>query len=278
MELEPGLAESNITFDHLSENIINAADERRVIELNAELTKLRGKLGFRPSPRGLALNSTRELSVGQLLYIVPQESKFLECTIDHIDERSLTVKLTAGQPPVGIKNGGEVWIHFNRPGDARYAGKCEILKSPSTETGLYITLKHCADLIRNQRRQDFRIDEFRTICLWVVDPALEDAEDPLEILKDRMPERGSLEDISGGGASIILHRNLPVNQGIYINLDPGETYGLPTARATVIRSIRRGRLDRWALSIRFEDLRPSERQKIIKHVFRREREQVQVTT
>ncbi len=273
-ELDTGLVESNVVFDNFAARVIQTVPRQEAGQVSADIAELRHKFGFRPPPRGFALNSTREIGVGQVVYIVLSQHHFLEGRVDRVDERFQVVRLSAGQPAQRIVNGSDVWIYFNRPGDARYSGVCRILKNDSDERGQRVTLSHCEKLQRDQRRQDFRVEENRTICLWVIDTYLQEADDPYKILADRLPERAMLEDLSAGGASVIFHREMPVHQGIYINLDPADTYGLPVVRGTIVRVHRRGRINRWALSVRFEDLRPSERQRIVRHVFRREREEL----
>jgi c-di-GMP-binding flagellar brake protein YcgR len=65
---------------------------------------------------------------------------------------------------------------------------------------------------------------------------------------------------------------LPVNQRLYLNLDPTRSYGLPLVKGSVVRTSRRSGLAAWGISVRFEDLRPSERQAIVRYVFLQERE------
>ncbi len=276
LEVDTSLIESNISFDQFAFRVLQSGDDDEQEKLNADLSALRNKLGFRPPPRGFALNSTRELPGGQLLYIAIAPNVFLEGRTVYVDETMLTVRLQAGRPSIRLRAGKEVSIHFSRTGDARYSGSCSILRTASNEEGQHIRLSHCNELRRDQRRRDFRVDDDRTICLWVMDEQMRQAEDPFRIIDNRMPERARLEDISGGGASIIFHRSLSSTKGIFINLDPGRTYGLPIVRGTVIRSKRRSRMDRWAMSIRFEDLRPSEHQKIVSHVFMKERDQLKI--
>lgn len=276
IEVDSSLVESNVGFDNYVDHVLKNAQTEAIDELNENLTALRGRLGFRPPPRGFALNSTRELQVGQLIYLTLYGNIFLEVRSESVDETQVSVRLQAGMPPVPIGTGLNALIHFNRTGDARYSGECQILKATSDLDGHHLTLSHCNRLRRDQRRHDFRVDDNRTICLWVVDDQLRKARDPFRLLEDRMPERALLEDISGGGASIIFHRNLPPNQGLFMNLDPGAIYGLPIVRGIVIRSGRRMKMDRWAVSIRFEDLRPSEHQKIVCHVFMQERDELKI--
>jgi c-di-GMP-binding flagellar brake protein YcgR len=271
-EVALGLLQSNVSFDRFARDLMLRANIDQITRLNSILTGIRGKLGFRPPPRGLSLVSSRELSHGQFVYLVFPNDQFLEAIVDEVDETKLVVTVIGRIPHrLPMFSGSPVMIHLNRAGDARYAGSAFILKSSSDEEEVYLTLSHADDLRRDQRRRDFRVDENRAICLWVMDGS-QDSVDDRSRIEDMIPERASLDDISGGGASLIYQRELPVNQRLYVNLDPSQTYGLPLVKATVIRSTRRSGLSSWGISVRFDDLRPSERQCIVRHVFMQERE------
>ncbi|HEX7344852.1 MAG TPA: PilZ domain-containing protein [bacterium] len=273
-DLHPDRIQSNLTFDRLAQHIIVAAYAPDIPRLNFLLTSIRSKLGFRPPARSLALSSTRELPPGQQLYIVFGNGDFLEGIISEVDETKLVVLLPAGAslPISTFSAGAPLRIYFNRSGDARYAGACYLLKLNSEDEALFAVLSHSEELKRDQRRQDFRVDEGCRVQVWVV-PHIEDIViDPQLLQATRSPEEATLEDLSGGGASLIFQRELPIHQQVYVNLDGQGPGKLPLARATVIRSQRRSGRGNWAISVRFDDLRPSERQKLIQHVFARERE------
>jgi len=274
LELHPDLIQSNFSFDRLARGVINAAHAPDIPRLNFLLTNIRAKLGFRPPPRSLSLSSTRELPPGQQLYIVFENGHFLEGVVSEVDETKLAVYLPAGAtiPIWAYSAGAALRIYFNRSGDARYAGVCYLLKMNLETEAVIAVLCHCEVLQRDQRRQDFRVDEGRRVQVWVV-PHIEDITiDPQLLRATRSAEEAMLEDLSGGGASLIFQRELPIHQQVYVNLDGHEMGQLPLARATVIRSQRRSGRGNWAISVRFDDLRPSERQKLIQHVFARERE------
>lgn len=275
--LHAGLVQSNVEFDQFVERVLTSSSPHEMVDLNGFFGSVRHKLGFRPPPRGLALNSTRELPAGQFLYIALPGDIYLEGLVRDVDETILSVRLLANIPLyASLKIGGEVQIYFNRIGDARYTGSCLIRQITTDEEGGFVTLDHCSSLHRDQRRRDFRVEEDRPILLWVLDKKLAKEPDPLRHLDNRMPSRALLDDISGGGASIIFQRDLNPDQVLYVNLDPTHLYELPLVRAVVIRTTQRGKTNRWAISVRFEDLRPSEHQKLLNYVFLRERESLQI--
>jgi len=272
-QLAPGLVESNVHFDCFARRIINEAYAPEIPRLNFVLTRIREKLGFRPPARGLALNSTRELCPGQRLYLVFDGDRFQEGMVSEVDETKLVVQLSAGATsPLPQVSAEPVRIYFNRPGDARYSVSCYILKIHSDIEGLFVTLSHCEALKRDQRRNDFRVDESRSVHVWVVNHFEDAAEQVKDVLRSLIPEEALLEDLSGGGASLIFSRELPAHQQVYINLNGRVGDSLPIVRGTVIRSQARSGRGHWAISVRFEDLRPSERQKLVQHVFTQERE------
>gem|GEM_PF-2927938 len=272
-EILPGLVASNFTFDQFVRHTLKQAEASQIPRLTAVLSNTRSRLGFRPPPRGITLSSTRELAPGQILYLVFSADRFIECMVREVDEIRLRI-LVEGRVPrtIPLAPGAEVRLHFNRTNDARYTGTGLIRRVEAEDDGIFLTLDHADQLRREQRRQDFRVEQNRSVALWVV-PDLE-AEDlaPLDVLNHQAPERVTLDDLSGGGASIILRRELPVRQKVYLRLDPTGCYGLPVVGGTVVRSSRRTGLSCWAVSVRFDDLRPSERQKLVRHVFMQERE------
>jgi c-di-GMP-binding flagellar brake protein YcgR len=273
-DLALGLVQSNANFDNFCRDQLARAVEDQVMRLNAVLTGIRTKLGFRPPPRGLPLVSTRELPAGQRLYLVFPTEQFLEVTVIEVDETKVVVTVNGIIPPrLPLISGSPVMIHFDRVGDARYSGTAYILKTGADTDNIYLTLNHAESLRRDQRRQDFRIDEHRSIYLWIVDES--EGGDALGEIEERIPERVTLDDLSGGGASVIYKRELPINQRLYLNLDPTKSYGLPLVKGSVVRAVRRSGLAAWAVSVRFEDLRPSERQAIVRYVFLQEREFMQ---
>jgi c-di-GMP-binding flagellar brake protein YcgR len=270
-DLALGLVQSNASFDNFCRDQLSRAVEDQITRLNTSLTGIRTKLGFRQPPRGLPLASTRELPSGQRLYLVFPTEQFLEVTVFEVDETKIVVTVNGAIPPrLPLVSGAPVMIHFDRVGDARYSGSAYILKTGSDMDDIYLTLNHAENLRRDQRRQDFRIDEHRSIYLWIVEET--ESEAGLENIEENIPERVILDDLSGGGACIIYKRDLPVNQRLYLNLDPTRSYGLPLVKGSVVRTSRRSGLAAWGISVRFEDLRPSERQAIVRYVFLQERE------
>lgn len=271
--LEPVLAQSNAAFDRFARRIISEANSPEIPRLNHVLSRAREKLGFRPLARGLALSSSRELSPGQRLYLVFSSEQFLEGIVSDVDETKLDVHLlTPGAARLPKATSDPVRVYFSRAADARYSGMGYILKAYSNGDGMFVTLSHLEELKRDQRRQEFRVEENRLAKLWVLHPVDDSAVATERLLESRMPEDATLEDLSGGGASLIFPRELPLNQQIYLDLDPAGLHGLPLVRGSVIRSQRRSGRSNWALSVRFEDLRPSERQRLVHHVFLQERE------
>jgi len=275
MSIASDLVESNVHFDLLAQQIMAESSSENVAELNHTLTNVRKRIGFQPPPRNVALNSTRELSYGLSLYLVLRDSIFLESQVMNVDERMFVVRLLAGQPKMKIVDDEVIWIFFNRTGDSRYAGLCRIMRHTSDEGGQFIVLEHCNELRRDQRRDDFRVEENSEVRVWVLNKAQEDIEDISQIVENYNYETAILDDLSAGGALILFHKNLPVNQPVLIDLDPQSINKLPIVRGAVLRFNRRGRAVRWALSIRFDDLRPSERQKIVRYVFQKERHKLQ---
>ena len=134
-----------------------------------------------------------------------------------------------------------------------------------------ILLDHGDSLMRNQRRLDFRIEENRTVSLWITDQFLGKAVDPFRLLKRRPPEIALLEDLSCGGASIIFTRELPVHKNVFINLDPLSCYDLPIVKGLIIRTERRGGQNKWVSSVRFESLDSPCKRKLIRYIFMKER-------
>jgi c-di-GMP-binding flagellar brake protein YcgR len=268
---------SNLYFDRIVNAVIALVPDKNLPEFNNQIAHLRLKLGFRPPPRGRPLSSTRELPAGQNIYIALSEGQFLEGVTHAVDETMVMVRLLAGTPyRAQLQPGRAVNIYFNRPGDARYSGSAYILHTASNEDGHHAILSHSVDLARDQRRMDFRIEENRMIGLWVSDSILDKAGDPYSMLLDLIPETARLEDLSAGGALVVFRRYVSYGKCIYLNLDPTGELGLPIIKGTVIRVGTRKRLEHWALSVRFEDLRPSDRQKIVGYVFNKERHQIQV--
>ena len=94
-------------------------------------------------------------------------------------------------------------VHLNRAGDARYAGSAFVLKTSSDTDNVYLTLSHSETLRRDQRRLDFRVDESRTICLWVVE---ESEREEIIVPRSRRKFRNEplCDDISAGGACYYL--------------------------------------------------------------------------
>lgn len=272
-EHDPSVLQYNGDFDRFADYLLKSAPPADIPRLNAGLSRIRNKLGFRPPPVGLPLSSTRELSPPQTVYLVFPGDYFLEGRVEEVDEIGLWVCLRAGLPAgPRLQAGVPIQIYFNRAGDARYSDSSRVVKVLSDDEGVHLELEHGSHLRRDQRRRDFRVEDHRTIGLWVMDGYLEQAEDPLRLLANRLPERVQLVDISGGGASVIFEQELPINQRLFLNLDPARTYGLPIVQGTTIRVQPRGKSRRWGMSVRFEDLRPSERQKLVRYVFMQERD------
>jgi len=260
---------SLMKFSHVFENSLEKYYESEQIEslpdeMLALISTLRKELGFSPLPRGIALTSTRQLFSGYKCTIqipendppIPQEI----CYVLDCEERRWSITRPKGPQ---VQTGTLAIMSLTKPGDAEYTFKTHVLEDSSKE----LFLRHTNNLERTQQRNWLRVD----VNIPVNATLMEEAR-----MGDTLS--GTIIDISGGGLSMILPVKLQSDSVLLLNFKlpgHGQIMDLPVKVVRVIESSA-GKPSKIVYSVAFENEINLIREKIIKYVFEKQRENLMI--
>lgn len=212
------LLSSASAFDRCVNNAPDAVPESR-------LPMLRHKLGFSIRPLGWALAHTREIAVGQHLWVGfkrGETARFCHCVLVENTGDGLLVTPIVKADEEAFKDVREddlIYARFWRRGDTEYQFRTSLL--PQTDPDrVTLWLAHTDQISRVQRRDFFRLPVRIPVAIHNIGNA-EDAELPPETLRARSSApiaHGTLTDLSAGGAALVVPQ--PLAFGAHIFLAP----------------------------------------------------------
>jgi c-di-GMP-binding flagellar brake protein YcgR len=239
-------------------------------EMGTQLRSLRNHLGLDYIPFGQRIQTTRELYVGQLLWVMPVDSARGDghrLQVAGVDEARFFARPQPGQgtPPaweVGTQYRFRMW----REEDARYMFASRLLdieEGPRT-----LAFRHTTELQRMQARAHFRIRYDQETVVSVIDAPVDG---DLTTLVGRTPiakYRGRITSLSAGGCAVVIPQLLP--RSVFLRLtvelpdaDPIEIH----ARVVATSAISGGR---QLVRATFADLKENERDVIARFVLHRQ--------
>ncbi len=247
-------------------------DRQAYAETGALLRDVRVALALDYVPFGQRIQSTRELSGGQLIALAlasdttPRwhagrvdtlDEAYLYITLDDVNARSLNE----------FQPGTEVRARLWREDDARYV--FTIVCAGSRAEPPALTFLHSTKLDRLQSRHDYRIRHEQTTSIGVISKPLEE-QDPERLAERPLVTklRGRITNLSAGGCALVVQQPVPVQVllRIVIELDDLEPFDV-FARVVSTSPISGGRS---FVRVSFMSIDDETRDKIARYIIRRQ--------
>lgn len=266
-------------FNRLCSSLLDRAsseeDRRSVGNL---MRRVRMAMGYGVLAPGQPMESPRELSRGQRVWISGDGGIFLSGTIASIDEYRCTVAMAIESDLSGIRPGQELKLNYWHENDARYS--CPIWPDEVDNRAKLIAFSLEDQAARIQNRAYFRVPYDAYVEAAVRYPAGDDPTSGMPEIWDEAffaePDimlKGKFRNLSAGGCAIA--GNTPVPTGSYLRfdlpLDDGKVEGVIACVLDCVTV----EPNRHLLRCRFENLTDEDRETITRSVFRRQREMTQ---
>jgi c-di-GMP-binding flagellar brake protein YcgR len=274
-----------LSFDHGVDSYLKslppAPGDEHLLMLR-RLKTLRFKLALDRVPPGVALVSTREISLGQVFLLRssadPERQIFAGILMD-ADDAGLLVRLKAGPSPeaepslplsdpaaaFGEKEANSrLEVYFLRRDDGGYRFSAR-LKAVLRGEEVLLQLSHPRRLLREQRRDYFRVPlrqeiAFRRVGAEILDDPMAAA----SLSSLSLDQPGTIADLSGGGFRLVAAAtHLGVDDLIAVRLPfMEESLDQKVLVARVIKVYREGA----EFGLSFETLSPADRSAIVRYV------------
>jgi len=183
--------------------LFSSGDMDRFEKVGIMLRDLRVRLGLDYIAYGMRIFSTRELHVGQMLWIAPagKGPTWTKCLISAIDEAYFYVAPKDKDAPLPAL-GNEVRFHLWRENDARYEFAAKRMRANESE--IPWTILHTRGLNRIQARNFYRIRFHQEATVGIL--AAYGEEDAVAGLRPRRVVTrfgGTLTSLSAGGFALV---------------------------------------------------------------------------
>jgi c-di-GMP-binding flagellar brake protein YcgR len=234
------------------------------------ISSIRLKCGFDKHAIGQSIFSSRSLSVSQQVSLITTEGdaeKRNSCRISRIDELALTLEKTGDLFPSteGLK---DVRIVVQQPGDAEYTFTLPLVARAGDSV---LQLGHSMVFKRKQVREHIRIDTKIPVKFRFLK-----AEKAVDRLVGGARFQAILKDISGGGTALESEEKFDAGDCIVMSFTlAGENfYGI---KGVILRVKEKeaGRKTVFTHQIKYNDLDNGIREKLIRVIFSKHREEVQ---
>lgn len=241
-----------------------------MVENGVMVSSIRLKCGFDKSAIGQPIFSSRSLSVSQQVSLITSEGdaeKRNGCRISRIDELALTLEKTSEAFPSteGLK---DVQIVVQQPGDAEYTFTLPLVARAGDSV---LQLGHSMVFKRKQVREHIRIDtkipvKFRFIR----------AEKAVDRLVGGARFQATLKDISGGGTALESEEKFDAGDCVVMSFTlAGENFYGIKGEILRVKEKEAGRKTEFIHQIKYNDLDDGIREKLIRVIFSKHREEVQ---
>ncbi|MCC6144910.1 MAG: PilZ domain-containing protein [Candidatus Hydrogenedentes bacterium] len=267
------VATTRRVFDQCVHQSMQALQARTDLpELEREgvlLRDLRRQLGLDYVPIGQRIHSTRELFLGQQVWVgEPQDvtPKWYQMRLSAVDEAFFHIApVDSALPPFSA--GDQLRFRMWREEDARYVFTTAIVRVE--ERPATFTLQHCEVLKRVQARAFYRVrhDQATDIDMLAL-PRGGSIPEHLDRLQSSGKMRGRITSISGGGCAVVVLEALPPNVLLRIQVEMAEEPTL-TLFARIVDTIPLSG-GRFLVRCAFSGITDEERDTITRHVFRRQ--------
>ncbi|HOQ89361.1 MAG TPA: PilZ domain-containing protein [Candidatus Hydrogenedentes bacterium] len=263
-------------FNQLCSALLDrAASEEERRSLGNLLRRVRESLGYGVLAPGQPMESPRELSRGQRVWIGGDGGIFLAGAVASIDEYRCTVAMAIESDLSGIRPGQELKLNYWHENDARYS--CSIRPDEVDNKAKLISFSLGTQAVRIQNRAYFRVPYAAPLQAAVYYPVgdaeksnVSDTGAPTDRQEPDATISGKFRNISAGGCAILSSSPVPTGSRLCFDL-PLDDANLPGVTARVLDCVT-VEMNRHLLRCCFEDVSEESREIITRTVFRRQRE------
>jgi c-di-GMP-binding flagellar brake protein YcgR len=285
----PNNAQPHEVFESILiyEHCLNAYINKRLAEIRTRermeddgevLRFLRKKMGYDMLSHEHALASTRNISAGQPTSVITtgQHAVLAQNTkIISVGEFYFTVRVADELQGRKYAAGDELTVAFVRSGDAAYSVNARVMGvNDSGGIMLYHTLKFS----RSQKRQFMRLEVNAVLKFRVVEKAGKDKDGEAKKPTAQV-YTGRVVDISGGGLSFFIDNDERLEAGDVISVTlmlPGEPLTGIKSKVVVVTPVEGKTATHYRHHIRYEAIEPQQRERIVKYVFIKHRQMLQM--
>lgn len=248
------------------------SDMAVLIQSGRRLRDIRVLLALDYVPLGQEIHSTRELHVGQNLWLAPKtkaEPDWVRFRVTRVDEAFFAVSTADDSPPGNplFRPGQAVQCHMWREEDARYSLETSIAQVEDNPAEWI--LFHSEELHRVQDREFFRVRHSQSIMVNVLNAPVGGAEAPAaELQKRRVVSRisGRTMNISAGGTVFVTQQAMPKQVLLQFQIDLPEEDPLNLFARIVESSPLSG--GRHLVRVEFISVADEQRDALARHVLR----------
>lgn len=263
-------------------------DPARFEQEGALLRDLRVRLGLDFVPIGQPIDTTRDLSRGQVILAKPAadtRGSWFKLTVTQLDEAYITAAADfsgAEQEAPLLKPGDEITCRLWREDDARYAFKSTIVRlehvravppsaiaiSEGAALPDVIVFCHGTDFQRTQSRAFYRVRHNQPTSVGIVPGPLDGNYEGAALRKPTTHIRARIVSLSAGGMAMETQQPLPQHVLLRATLDMPDTEPVTvTAQIVGVSSVGAGR---YLVRGAFVDISESERDVIAQYVWRKQ--------
>ena len=187
------------------------------------LRDLRTRLGLDYVPAGQQIQSTRELSAGQIVWATREgalAATWLKMRVSVVHEARFILEAGPGEPVPEFSRGDAVRFRMWREEDARYVFTATLVRVEN-EPRQWV-FDHTGDLKRVQTRAHYRVRYDQAATVALLRTPGEDCSNPAS-LAPSATLRGRITSLSGGGLAMVLDQPVTEHTLLRVTIElPGE--------------------------------------------------------
>ena len=248
------------------------AGQEQMQRVGHTLRSIRTYLGLDYVPFGQRIQSTRELTPGQHLFVAPADQpqpRWLRLVVSTVDEASFTVVRHGNgeQEQPTFAPGDAVRCRMWREDDARYVFTVTLIRF---EEGPPLwTFRHANELSRMQARGHCRVRYEQGTTVGVINAPLDDDLEGLRARPIAARLKGRITSLSAGGFALVLQQPLPKQVFLRVGIDLPQEPPLELHARIVQSAPISG--ERYLVRASFAGIRDEERDQIARYVLYRQR-------
>jgi hypothetical protein len=260
-------------FDHCIEQEMEAlragGHTKEYEEAGSQLRDIRLRLGLDYIPFGQRILSTRELHMGQSVWL-PTSSEtpphWMRTDVSGLDEAYFYLRLPdlAALEKPKFKPGNEVECQMWREDDGRYTFRAALIRFDTAPATL--VFRHTSQLSRIQSRAHFRIRHNQPVSLGILNAPANGSEEGIAERPVVTHLHGRITNLSAGGLALITQQPIPRHVFLRLTLELPETEPVEVnGRIVSATPLPNGQ---HLVRIAYLGLAEEMREKIAKHVLR----------
>lgn len=197
----------------------------RFDEEGVVLRDIRERLGLDYIPFGRAIQSTRELYVGQLLWAgndTTEEANWCRLRVVGVDEAYIFTTLADEEGPrPDFKKGQRVRCRMWREEDARYMFNTHFARRETSPRAWLFT--HSVNMSRMQSRAHFRVPHDQATTVGILNAPVDGDVSDVKEREVISSVRGRITSVSAGGFAMVAQQTIPRQVLLRLELDLQES-------------------------------------------------------